>query len=181
MISIEDFKKEWKKWRKDAVFIKYSEACLEQCNLSDEDRQFLSHVGLPRTCAPCLAFLNEERGAFSPVGDRNFLKKLLLLGINGAGDNIAIDRKSGNIFCIGHEEGEAALMNSSVGQMVECILVYLQFVEKIKSRYPGECVDINEAATDADMKYLRRSFEKIDCMSIAADTFWGEEIENFRD
>ena len=189
MISPEELKKSWKK--KYTNFITYPLETLKNVNIINTDKIFLCEIGLPESCAPYLRFLNYDKGGMSQVlnfldkenideDDIDELSNMLLLGMTGSGELIAIDTGSNEIVCIDHEDGSISFMNSSINHLAESILSYHKFLGSIQNRYDA-LVDVNEMATEEDIELLKNSFQNIDKDAIEEDSFWAIEIENFKD
>jgi hypothetical protein len=101
---------------------------------------------LPRHAAPCLSFDRAARP--SPVWEvystsdwsaveRARLAPYRVVGSDGAGNPLCLEQGSGAVWLLDHEDGfhTRQFVNSSVGQLAECLLAYMgeQQPDRIRS------------------------------------------------
>jgi len=92
---------------------------------------------LPDTAAPFLSFerAHDPRLIWQVYGfetdwspeDRQRLAPYQMMGSDGAGNAICVDERNGTVVLLDHEDGfrTRQFMNSSVGQLAECLLAYM--------------------------------------------------------
>src|SRR5690242_7131888 len=95
------------------------------------------HNALPDSAAPCLTFKQAARpiaifevfgcpSDWSPA-DRARLALFTVIGSDGAGNPICVEQGTGKIMLLDHEDRFRTMkfVNSSVGQLAECLLAYM--------------------------------------------------------
>ena len=107
-------------------FVSFDSQILKASGLNDKVIEFLLEAGLPRDAAPFLSFQSytandiEKRKEVFGIEDRFFP-----IGINGSGDPLVIDSKSGEVLFFNHDDNmRKVFINSSVWQFVECLCIY---------------------------------------------------------
>ena len=125
---------------------------------------------LPKEAAPFLSFreashprlLLDSRGSCSSWsdGDKQRIAQYRQIGSDGAGNSICIDTITGRVVLLDHEREFQcdAFMNSNVGCLAECLLVY---------RIAW--------ARHRDTACFRRVVAAIDPLAVEPGTFWNRE------
>jgi hypothetical protein len=198
MLTPEEFRKQWLIEPKDNL-VSYTEEELPASLLGLPTKQFLKQAGLPASAPPFLSF-NEK--LYSPVlqNVKQYYKlqgedfaTYYMIGSEGGGDVICIDTKnqdqvmvlsSDHIHSVDNDEEQdyhpqfvpVMFMNSSILQLAECLLVYRNFVSRIRAEHNGQSfVEITPSA-DAIAK-LAKELEAVDLQSIKEKSFWWHQIQ----
>ena len=109
------------------------------CGFEDIGTAFIScgDAVLPSEAAPCLTFDQATRPApiwevFGiasrwPPAERERLAPFRVIGSDGAGNPICVEQPSGAVVLLDHEDRfhTRQFVNSSVGQLSECLLAYM--------------------------------------------------------
>jgi hypothetical protein len=146
-------------------FVKFNKIMIESLKLSPEDRAILLKVGLPESAAP---FLDFNAYDIDKLNDYSVLvpdpARFYIIGHNGSGDAIAIDKNIGHIVFFNHDmDLEKVFINSSVVKLAKCLCLY---AENRKSKNPDELFD-KLVSTDSAIE--------------DGKSFWITEIEILRD
>jgi len=114
---------------------------------------------LPEVCAPCLSFRESEAPArvfdvYSfpedwTAEERAQLASYTMIGQDGAGNPICVEDPSGTVVLFDHEDWfrTRQFVNSSVGQLAECLLAYMGEHDEARFRSAVLAIDsraINE-------------------------------------
>ncbi|MCA1592755.1 MAG: SUKH-4 family immunity protein [Acidobacteria bacterium] len=145
-------------------FITFPSEMIEKSMLSQKDQNFLSGVGLPKSAAPALNFLNlyELQPDFE---SRSFFKNYFLIGTGGGERLLAIEKESGAVVCfdLSSEKVSSILVNDSLEKFAECLCLFQEY---------------------RDRNELDICFEAmcgVDSMLTEYENFWEAETENFFD
>jgi hypothetical protein len=141
-----------------------------ECGLGDVAARLLSYgdVVLPDSAAPFLTF--REASTSRPIyevyaspddwspEDRTRLVPYAMIGSDGAGSPICVDKRTGHVVLIDHDNWfrTVEFINSSVAALAECLLARL-----------GE----------VDVARFRSSIRRIDEAAMAEGTFWWHEAQ----
>jgi hypothetical protein len=157
--------------------------------MTSETTRFLREAGLPQNAAPYLSFDDLARGlrriyeVYGPQADwsaheRERLKPYLILGSDGSGNPICLDLANGDrIVWLDHERRFAItqFINSSVGQLAECLLVYSQMLETFQQA-DDEKADVDDLSLDLIEEIVER-LHQIDADALREGCFWQQEME----
>lgn len=190
-MSPEEFKRVWTSITDDKL-IAYRYEEMANCTLKKDTKDFLAIAGLPDECSPNL-FFHEKLSSLNLIS----LKESLLLErddliyhyLIGISDNtsICIDANDEDKIVIIDIEYPAEidagmkgripiqLMNSSVGQLAECLLVYLQFWLDIQKEKKGGT--FSSESTEARTAYLQSMMYKIDPPCMDEEAFWPAQTD----
>ena len=160
---------------------------LNKFELTQEAIDFLNISGLPESAAPFVNFVGDwnTRDKYSVIDKLpnlfNFLDssydKYIVIGSDGSGNFIACDTSKGcTIEWLDHEDYfSASFMNSSIGQLANCLLVYREFVLKVnETSSPDGWFDTS--FSDAQYDALKDILESIDERA-TKEGFWKEQLE----
>ena len=160
---------------------------LNKFGLNEEVIDFLNISGLPDSAAPFLDFVGDwnTRDQYSMINklpdlfnipDSSY-DKYIVIGSDGSGNCIACDTsKNCMIEWLDHEDYfSAEFMNSSIGQLANCLLVYRAFILSVNES--GSKGDGSDAVfSDAQYDILKDMLESIDERAVK-EGFWKEELE----
>jgi SUKH-4 immunity protein len=160
---------------------------LNRFNLNKETETFLFESGLPSDAAPFLSFvgdthLKDKYSIISLLTEWfDFLEpeysRYIVIGSDGSGDVIAINTMNNfTIEWLDHEDYfSSRFMNSSVGQLANCLLCYRDFIKKTNADKTAED-SFETVFSDEQFNSLRNILEAIDEKAIS-EGFWKEELE----
>lgn len=121
---------------------------------------------LPAEAAPCLSFDQAAQPALIweifgipshwPAAERERMSPYRVIGFDGAGNPICVEHGTGSVVMLDHEDRfrTREFVNSSVGQLAECLLAYM-----------GE----------RDPEQLRAAVRAIDPAALVERSFWWHE------
>ncbi|XNQ11399.1 hypothetical protein AA0Y26_03655 [Lysinibacillus sp. 3P01SB] len=75
-------------------------------------------------------------------------------------------------------ENKSVLINSSIATFAESLLVYVEFIKKIKAENERRAY-IQKNATGELLDWIFASLYQIDAASLIQGSFWEEELINF--
>ncbi len=181
MITAEIFLSKWDK--EICPLVSYKEKYIKKLGLSNEVKSFLIEAGLPEAAAPYLNFEASAQGGAIAVGKKyKELKKkkgYIYLGYTGNGDIICAVEKTGNVIVISHEnKDDEQFVNSSILQLIECLVEYDEFVNKIMAAN-GRRAFLESNATDELLEWIRERIATIDNIALDKDCFWRNELERY--
>src|SRR5258708_117700 len=135
MILPHDFRERW--LAAGDKLIQFDPDALTGVPLPEEDRRFLIDAGLPHTAAPFLSFDAPSRGPIRQVSTVWRVPESLpphwMIGSNGSGDPICVSA-AGHVFGLNHDNRfEVQLINSSIVQLAETLLVYREVVRRTQA------------------------------------------------
>lgn len=155
---------------KGREIVKYNYLSLKKLGVSEHDANLLSKCGLPKSAAP---FLNFE-------ADKNQEKdsSYYNIGFTGNGDFICLEKASGRVVFLDHEEDEkrAVLISSSLTALLECLICYKGFIEKVNARDMWSYMQNKYSLRD--VLELEEDLAKIDAQVLKGNTFFAGEIAN---
>jgi len=138
---------------------------IEPLNLDSDDRDILIKVGLPESAAPFLDFSAYDTDTLDDYAD--FVpdaSRYYIIGHNGSGDAIALDKNNGHIVYFNHDmDLEKVFMNSNIKAFIECLCL---FAENWKSNNPD---------------VLNDKLVTTDPVIEESKSFWITEIEILKD
>lgn len=185
MTSIE-FKEKWKldelnRWT-DFTFEQ-----LEKTNLNCSTINFLKK-GFPEDSAPFLSFgLRSYDWKFYTIFEYYsncevdaITKNYLICGADGEGNPICFDTTANDeVVLLDHEQGFGIMqkMNKDIIELSQCLLVYKEFAERIRSEF-GEGAFFDSKFTKKHLADLKIRFENIDPNIFEESDFWKNEVEN---
>lgn len=177
MISVNELKE---KWDEEAYpLIEYDKKIVDNLQVPMECKEFLIEVGLPEAAVPFLTFESSDDGGLLTLREKYDIDKdYIYIGFTGEGDIIAIEDKSGVIIVINHETDENVYMNSSIGQLLESLFEYSEFVKRIKNAN-GRQAFLNRECSKEELEVIKNKLNSIDNNSIQNDSFWWNEISLF--
>ncbi|MFE4243470.1 SUKH-4 family immunity protein [Peribacillus butanolivorans] len=180
MILPEDFNDKWDV-NKDGPLIKFNYQDLMSTDFSDEVKRFLSMGGLPETPPPYLEFTSSQsllRPITNVFNMPEKFQKYWFLGSTGSGDPICIIEKQENVvFLHNSDDYKEVLINSSLNQFAECLLVYSKMIDKA-IEVNGEDAFIDNDIPESVINWLKEELERIDAKCMEKECFWFIEIEN---
>ncbi|MFC7677831.1 SUKH-4 family immunity protein [Paenibacillus sp. GCM10028914] len=164
--------------------VEYDDKVIDSYSLSQESKYFLIKAGLPESASPFLTFESSLNGGgvklTEKYDDANPLySKYIYVGFTGNGHPICIDELNDEVIYIDYDnENEEVFINSSITQFTESLLVYVDFIEKIKAEN-GRRAFLERKATNASIEWVANRLEEIDADSLTQGAFWKEELNNF--
>jgi len=169
-----------KDWTQDGDKLFYFENSYVE-SLSESTKLFLKTVGLPDRAAPYLSFSSKT---FLPVDQvwkhKNMgLENYLLLGSDGAGSPICLD-KNENVVLLDHEtDFEVVFMNSSVKELAYSLLRYKQFINDILQRLGPDAL-LDGKYTLQEINNLQQDLLVIDKTALGEKSFWAIELQTLK-
>ena len=182
-------------WGEDSLslLVAYDSLSLKELPISERSKAFLSRAGLPNSCAPFLGF-NEKIYSESL---RN-IKEVLALQNDDFIHHYVIGSGDGEIIYLDSQDGDKIkmmdvayahrvdsrntsavhpayipqkFMNSSVAHLAHCLLIYRQFVSRVRAaRNHQSFVEIEPTAQELDK--LRMDLLKADPNCLSDKSFW---------
>ncbi len=156
---------------------------LDGLNLTAESRDFLVNTGLPVSAAPYLDFDLNSRRAFLPVhlvwehclGSE--YGHFRIIGNTGWGDPICIDETCpSRIIYLNHDdEFKMVFVNSSVPQLAHCLLIYREFVQKVRQA-GGEDAFLKGSFPKEPWEWVCEQFRQVDDPALDEGAFWANEL-----
>jgi hypothetical protein len=174
MFTPEVFMDKWDSLRRP--LIRYEKSILNEKNLPKEVIRFLSDIGMPSSVPPYLSFRALSKSDLSsepiPMG-------FLLIGYTANGDYICISEKS-EIIILDHEDNTiVSFMNSSIPQLLEFFLEYVDFIKNIQT-VNGRKAFIENNAPPEMVAQLKKRFYEIDSAALQENSFWDEELDHYK-
>ncbi len=180
----QEFKNKWNS-KVDARLCAFTPIQLEGVNLSVYDKSFLIESGLPVYAAPYLNFtenrenkIQSVKERFGDFNDQDQVEEFLVIGLYRDYEPVCINGENGQILYLGFnhlEQLEPTLMNSSITQLVEFLLVYRDFVESlINQRGENAWYDCN--FTDQEFIDLETKLLDIDEAAMDLGCFWNQDL-----
>lgn len=172
-----EFKRRWDA-NKSGPLIKFNNKSLRNTNFSDELKQFLCRGGLPKSPPPYL----ELRGVLKPITTVFNIPKEFqqywFLGSTGSGNPICITEEQENVvFLDSSDHYKEVLINRSLSQFAECLLVYSEMIDKAIDAN-GEDAFVDNDIPDSVIKWLKKELERIDVKCMEEGCFWFDEIKD---
>ncbi|MCY8232258.1 SUKH-4 family immunity protein [Priestia endophytica] len=176
MLLPEEFKKRWNA-NKNGPLIKFNDKSLRNTDFSNELKQFLCKAGLPTFPPPYLELEKTVKPITAIFNMPKELQRYWFLGSTGSGNPICItEGQEDVVFLDGSDNYKEVLINRSIPQFAECLLIYSEMI--------GKAIDVNgeDAFVDNDipdlvMEWLKKELERIDDKCMEEGCFWFDEIE----
>jgi hypothetical protein len=182
LISPQDF---LSNWNKDIYgLISYDEILIDSFSLSQDTKDFLIEAGLPESAPPFLTFESEVNGGGERLIKKNNklglkFQKFLYFGFTGSGYPICIDETNSELVYIDYDnDNRVVLINDTILKFAEALLVYVEFIKKVKA-VNGRKAYLEKNATTDLIKWISSELQKIDASSLTKGSFWEEEISSF--
>ncbi|KML32046.1 SUKH-4 family immunity protein [Rossellomorea marisflavi] len=184
MISPQDFLEDW---NQDIYgLIKYEEKVINSFPLSHGTKEFLIEAGFPESAPPFLTFESVANGGGVRVTKNNeklgsMYNEFLYFGFTGSGYPICINETNSELVCIDYDdENKLVFINTTVTRFAESLLVYVEFIKKVKA-VNGRRAYLEKNATKDLVKWISGALQKIDANSLTKGAFWEQELSSFED
>lgn len=172
-------------WNKDIFgLISYNEQIINCYSLSQETKVFLIAAGLPNSAPPFLSFESVDDSGAERLNKKNNKLgtidcKYICFGFNGSGYPICIDESNSEFVYIDYDnENKVVLINTTLTKFAEALLVYIEFIKKVKAAN-GRRAYLEKNATKDLLNWISDELKKIDADSLNKGTFWEEELASF--
>jgi hypothetical protein len=167
----------------DEQVYSYKPSQLDNPRLLKTTIDFLINCGLPDSCAPGLSF-DECNDTTIPTPNQVFnidigeLNDYLMIGSNGSGDPVCIDLNNDNeIVYLNHDNDfERVYINSSVHQLIECIIRYRDFHASLDPKFENDTF-IKRKFTDEEYSKVCEDFKAIDGNCLLDNNCWKAELD----
>lgn len=129
-MNASEFIERWRVEGESEPLLRFTPQSLLGVRVPSSSQDFLLVAGLPRAAAPFLSFEVPETGSLPTAAEAWQLTEAYncyrVIGFNGAGDSICLDENAGGaIVFLNHDQRfERVLMNTSVSQLAESLLVF---------------------------------------------------------
>src|SRR5262245_6909332 len=139
MLSPKEFAARWGK--DDLPLMRFPKKAVDLPSLSEEDKAFLTQVGLPEEAAPFLTFEAPGSSELPTVAEQwnqpEAFATYRVIGSDGSGNPIALDEiNNGEVVLLDHENKFArTLVNKSVRQLAESLLAYRNLVSDTQDEF----------------------------------------------
>jgi len=157
-----------KKYWKGKEIIKYNYSSLKKLGISEQDANLLSKCGLPKGAAPYLNFEVDKAQEKEEI--------YYNIGFTGSGDFICLEKAGGRVVYLDHDEEDekAVLINSSLTALLESIICYRKFVDKVNENDMWSYINSNYSIRQ--MRELEEELRKIDAAALEGNTFFAGEL-----
>jgi len=148
--------------------LRFTPQSLVGVNLPALSRAFLLEAGLPSAAAPFLTFEVPGECSLPTVSEAWHLPDefggFRVIGFNGSGDPVCLDESaSGAVVHLNHDNGfERVLMNSSVPQLAESMVIFRAFVRR-------------GASAEAEA-WCAEELRRVDEAAWVSSSFWRDEL-----
>jgi hypothetical protein len=164
--------------------VDYHKKDIDSFSFSQATKDFLLHAGLPESASPFLTFESSANGGGIRLPekdkDAHVLRNFIYVGFTGSGSPICIDEENDHVVYLDHEKAyERIFINSSVAQFAESLLIYREFVTKIKA-LQGRRAFLERNANPESIEWLIDQLKRIDADSLTEGSFWKEEPDLFQ-
>lgn len=183
MITPQEFLDNWDE--ETYGLVEYDYKVIDSYSLSQESKDFLIKAGLPESASPFLTFESSLKGGGVRLTEKHndadpLYSKYIYVGFTGNGHPICIDEENDVVIFIDYDkENEEAFINSSIAQFAESLLVYVDFIKKIKAEN-GRRAFLERKATKDLLEWIANRLVEIDADSLTQGSFWEEELNNFQ-
>lgn len=175
------------RWDKETYgLVEYdNKVVMASFSLTQESKNFLIQAGLPESASPFLTFESSANGGGSRLTEKYddadpLYAKYIYVGFTGNGHPICIDEENDEVIYIDFDqENEEVFINSSIAQLAESLLAYVDFIQKIKAE-KGNRAFLERKATQDSLEWITNRLEEIDADSLIQGSFWEEELSNFQ-
>lgn len=184
MISPQDFLDSWN--RDIYGLINYDEKIINSFSLSPGTKDFLIKAGFPESAPPFLTFESADNGGGDRLVKKNdqlgtMYEKFLYFGFTGNGYPICIDESNSKLVYIDYDhDNKIVLINTTIANFAETLLVYLEFIKKVKVAN-GRRAYLEKNAPSDLVEWVYSALQKIDAISLSKGAFWKEEIDSFNE
>ncbi len=164
----------------DAKIVLFPDSALAGISLLQEEKDFLTTIGLPDSAAPFLSF-ECPKGQLVSVSDQwkqdKKLSQYKVIGSNGSGDPIALDAIRGDVVYINHDNNFARVfMNSSPSKLAASLKAFRQLIEDTITENGEEAFLDNNIPVQVQTRF-RQEIESIDPAATRPESFWSEQID----
>jgi hypothetical protein len=156
-------------------------AHISKASVNKETFEFLTTCGLPSDAAPFLSFGEIRYEAIMTPNDYFQIKvkrldKYLVIGINGSGDPICIDRKKDDeIVYLNHDNDfERIFMNKNILSFATCLIYYREFMRSIIVEKNGSFT--RRKFSDSEYEQLLQAYRSLDSLVLSDNSFWLIEL-----
>lgn len=159
-----------KKYWKGKEIVKYNYSNLKKLGVLEQDTNLLSKCGLPKSAAPYLNFEVDK------VQEKE--KDYYNIGFTGSGDFICLQKATGRVVYLDHEEEKkkAVLISSSLTALLKSLLCYRKFVDKVNETDMWSY--LNNKYSIRQVCELEEELKKIDAAALEGNTFFAGELAN---
>lgn len=182
MITPHDF---LERWNKDIFgLVRFEEENLNKSGIPTAAEQFLLIAGLPESAPPFLTFEGSDRGGGFTLSNKYEISKnkgdeYIYIGFTGENDPICISKSDGNIISLDYQNDFLEMfINSTLNQLAESLLTYVEFISKIKA-VNGRKAYLERLAPNELILWLENELLRIDKDSLIERSFWKSEIESY--
>lgn len=173
------------KWNSETYgLVNYDEASINSYSLTNETKDFLIIAGLPESAPPFLTFESSNNGGGIKLTEQNnTLGKMydgyIYMGYTGSGYPVCINESTSEVVYIDYDNNNSVvLINSTIAAFAESLLVYVDFIKKVKA-INGRRAYLEKNATKELLDWVFKSFNQIDAISLKQGGFWEEELGSF--
>jgi hypothetical protein len=188
-MTASEFKKLWNMGEFDN-WCDFDTGEIDKAPINNLTKTFLK-IGFPKSAAPCLSFeWTIYKGKFCNIADaypewadHNSAKNHWIIGSDGAGNPICVDvSENDKITLHDHEQRFEIIevINSSISELAECLLIYRNFISKIQKEY-GEDAFLESSFSRSDLSDLKNNLLKVNNNIFKESAFWRTEINCLED
>ncbi|WP_311774057.1 SUKH-4 family immunity protein [Metabacillus elymi] len=118
--------------------------------------------------------LSEQNNSLGKMCDR-----FIYMGYTGNGYPVYINESTSEVVYIDYDnENNVAQINSTIVTFAESLLVYVEFIKKIKANN-GRRAYLEKNASKELLDWVSKSLLQIDAISLTQGGFWEEELSSF--
>jgi hypothetical protein len=164
--------------------VNYDKEIINSFDFDDDTKIFLMEAGLPESCPPYLTFKSSADGGGLRMTDKYegvdlSFSKSIFLGFMGNGNPICLNEISGKVIYIDYtENNKEVFVNSSLQQLAESLLVYIDFINEIKKEN-GRKAFAERKASASSLNMICKRILAVDNIALDEDSFWHEEISYY--
>lgn len=155
---------------------------VEKIDIDQYTLTFLTSWGLPSSTAPFLSFRELTKGEILSVNiffnlDWPELDSFLVIGTNGSGDPICIDKSvSEEIVYLNHDNDfERFYINKDIYKFANSLIRYHQFISLLIDN--SNPTYERKKFTDESFEEFKSDFLTIDDTSLDVNSFWSSELD----
>ncbi|QNF29998.1 SUKH-4 family immunity protein [Metabacillus sp. KUDC1714] len=105
--------------------------------------------------------------------------RFIYMGYTGNGYPVYINESTSEVVYIDYDnENNVAQINSTIVTFAESLLVYVEFIKKIKANN-GRRAYLEKNASKELLDWVSKSLLQIDAISLTQGGFWEEELSSF--
>ena len=165
----------------DAKVVLFPESALTGILLSQDERSFLSSIGLPDSAAPFLSF-ECPVGQLVSVSDQwrqgNEFRKYKVIGANGSGDPIALDASCGNVVYLNHDDNFTKVFINTLPSKLAASLKAFGVVVADSLKENGEDAYLDNNIPIHVQERFKKEMKAIDFAALQPGSFWHEQVES---